>query len=171
MLSIAAYERRNVSVVDITGAYLNAEIGKEVTVHMRLDQLISGQMTKLCPEYIRYLGHRGCVVVKLQRALYGCVESAALWHEHLSATLGELGYSKNKHEWCVYNKVDDNGKQCTVAVHVDDLLITSESKNMIASLCVGLKNKYGDISRTVDRLLTTLGWCLTLGMQGKRECQ
>ena len=96
--SIAAYEGRNVSVVDITGAYLNAEIGKEVTVHMRLDQLISGLMRKLCPEYIRYLDHRGCIVVKLQRALYGRVESAALWYEHLSQTLSELGYSKKKHK-------------------------------------------------------------------------
>ena len=73
VLSIAAHEKRYVSVVDITGAYLNAEIGKEVTVHMRLDQLISGLMTKLCPEYLRYLDHKGCIVVKLQRALYGCV--------------------------------------------------------------------------------------------------
>ena len=98
-------------MVDITRAYLNAEIGKEVTVYMRLDQLISGLMTKLCPEYLRYLDHRGCIVVKLQRALYGCVESAVLWHEHLSETLGELEHSKNKHEWCVFNKVDGNGKQ------------------------------------------------------------
>ena len=99
VLTIAAHERRNISVVDITGAYLNAEIGREVTVNMRLDRVISGLITRLRPEYSTYLDQRGSIVVRLQRALYGCVESAALWHDHLSATLGELGYSRNKHEW------------------------------------------------------------------------
>ena len=134
---------------------------------MRLDQLISGLMTKLCPGYLRYLDHRRCIVVKLQRALYGCVESAALWHEHLSETLGELGYSKNKHEWCVFNKVDGNGTQCTVGVHVDDLLITSESKDLIESLCVGLKNKYGDISRTDGPVVNYLGMVFDLRHAGE----
>ena len=92
VLAIAAHERRAVSVVDITGAYLNAEIGREVTVHMRQDRVISSLITGICPKYSAYLDHRGSIVVRLQRALYGCVESAALWHDHLSATLGELGY-------------------------------------------------------------------------------
>ena len=74
--------------------------------------------------------------------------SAALWHDHLSATLGELGYSRNKHGWCVYNKVDIDGTQCTVAFHVDDLLITSESRSVIEALCAGLSSKYGDVTRT-----------------------
>ena len=167
VLSIAAYERRKVSVVDITAAYLNAEIGKKVTVHMRLDQLISGLMTKLRPEYLRYLDHKGCVVVKLQRALYGCVESAALWHEHLFLTLNDLGYVKNKHEWCVFNKVDGNGNQCTVAVHVDDLLITSGSKDLIESLCAGPERKYGDISRTDGPIVDYLGMVFDLGHAGE----
>ena len=107
VLSIAAFEKRHVSVVDITGAYLNANIGKEVTVHMRLDQLISGMLTKLSPAYGKYTDHRGCIVVRLEKALYGCVESAALWHEHLSDTLKGLGYTKNKHEWCVFNRSDE----------------------------------------------------------------
>ena len=114
LLSVAAHEKRSVTVVDITGAYLNAEMGKEVTVHMRLDRVISELITRLQPEYTEYLDHRGSIVVRLQRALYGCVESAALWHEHLSATLIEIGYERNKHECCVFNKTDEDGTQCTV---------------------------------------------------------
>ena len=33
--------------------------------------------------------------------------------------------------------MDTDGTQCTVAFHVDDLLITSESRSMIESLCDG----------------------------------
>ena len=147
VLSIAAFEKRNVSVVDITGAYLNANIGKQVTVHMRLDQLISGMLTKLSPAYGKYVDHRGCIVVRLEKALYGCVESAALWHEHLSDTLKGLGYTRNKHEWCVFNRSDEKGVQCTIALQVDDLLISSVSREMIESLCTGLRKKYGEMSR------------------------
>ena len=43
VLAISAHEKRKVAVVDITGAYLNADTGKEMTVRMRLDQLISGK--------------------------------------------------------------------------------------------------------------------------------
>ena len=68
--AIAIIERRAVSVVDITGAYLYAEIGREVAVHMRLDRMISGLITMLRPEYSTYLDHRG------------------------SITLGELGYGR-----------------------------------------------------------------------------
>ena len=80
VLAIAAHENRNVAVVDITGAYLNADMGTDVAVHMRLDPLISGLMIRLCNDYARFADERGCIVVRLQKALYGCIESAALWH-------------------------------------------------------------------------------------------
>ena len=135
VLAIAAHEKRKVSVVDITGAYLNANIGKEVTVHMRLDQLILGIMVKLSPGYAKYTDYRGCIVVRLEKALYGCVESAALWHEHLSDTLKGLGFSKNKHEWCVFNRSDSKGVQCTIALHVDDLLTLSVHRDDRVPVC------------------------------------
>ena len=167
VLAIAAHEKRKVAVVDITGAYLNADIGKEVTVHMRLDQLISGMMVKLSPEYGNYTDHRGCIVVRLTKALYGCVESAALWHEHLSDTLKGLGFRKNKHEWCVFNRSDPKGVQCTIALHVDDLLITSESPEMIEALCAGLTSKYGDVTRTDGPIVNYLGMIFDLSHPGE----
>ena len=103
--------------------------------------------------------NRGCIVVRLEKALYRCVESAALWHEHLSGTLKGLGFSKNKHEWCVFNRSDSKGVQCTIALHVDDLLISSVSTEMIESLCVGLKRKYGDMSRADGPVVVTFGVC------------
>ena len=80
------------------------------------------------------MDERGCIVLRLQKALYGCIESVALWHDNLSATMSELGYEKNKHKGCVFNKRKD-GIQCTVALHVDDLLITSVSVPLIDELC------------------------------------
>jgi hypothetical protein len=45
----------------------------------------------------------------------------------------------------VYNGVNNHGVQCTLCIHVDDLLITSKSKEMIAALTDGLRKRYGEI--------------------------
>ena len=101
---IAAHEMRNAVVVDIGGAYLNADMDTGVIVHMRLDATMSRMMMKLDPAYERCADNKGCIVVRIDKALYGCDESAALWYENLSSTLGELGFVKNEYEACVYNK-------------------------------------------------------------------
>ena len=111
------------SVVDIGGAFLNADMTTGVPEHMRLDQTISRILIKLSPAYGSYTDQKGRIVVTLDKALYGCVESAALWLENLSRTMLYLGYMKNVHEQCVFNKSGKDGVQCTAAAHVDDLLI------------------------------------------------
>ena len=43
----------------------------------------------------------------------------------------------------VFNKHDEYGMQCTTAVHVDDLMITSADDKMIESVLAGLIKRYG----------------------------
>ncbi len=42
LAAVATYEKRPVAVVDIGGAFLNADMGKTVPVHMRLDKTMTG---------------------------------------------------------------------------------------------------------------------------------
>ena len=112
LLSIAAHEGRAVSVIDISGAFLNADMNTGLTVHMRLDRNMTNMMIKLAPEYSEYVDNKGCVVVRLDKALYGCVESAALWYENLRDGLAALGYLPNAHDMCVFNKYNEYGVQC-----------------------------------------------------------
>ena len=166
VFSIAAYENRKVVVVDIGGAYLNADMDTGVDVYMRLDATMSKMMMILDGSYEQYADKRGCVVVKLDKALYGCVESAALWYENLSATLMSLGFERNAYELCVHNKVS-NGTQCTAAVHGDDLIITSINQGMIDGLCIGLKDRYGEITRNDGPVLNYLGMVFDLSIKGE----
>ena len=166
VFSIAAYEQRGASVVDIGGAYLNADMNTGVDVYMRLDPIMSKMMMTIDESYEQYADHKGCIVVKLDKALYGCVESAALWYENLSSTLKDLGYERNTYELCVYNKVW-NGTQCTVAVRVDDLIITSTSQRMIDELCDGLKTKYGEITRNNGPVVNYLGMVFDMSAIGE----
>ena len=103
LLSIAAHENRTIAVIDTSGAFLNADMDTGLAVHMRLDRNMSSIMIKLAPHYARYTDHKGCIVVRLDKALCGCVESAALWYENLRASLSDLGSSPNAHDMCVFN--------------------------------------------------------------------
>jgi Reverse transcriptase (RNA-dependent DNA polymerase) len=154
-------------VVDIGGSFLIAEMKTGVDVLMRFDRTMSELMTRLRPDYGRYLDSRGCVTVILDRALYGCVESAALWYKNLSETMAALGYERNPYEICVFNRRHADGTRCTAAVHVDDLLIVSTSKGMIDHLTEGLR--YGEISNTQGCILNYLEMTFDL-FQPREAC-
>ena len=127
--SLAALEKRHVVTVDIAGAYLNADMtGDEVL--MKLDSTMTAILIKIRPEYKQYLTEQGTMVVRLDKALYGCVESAKLWYDDISRTLTELGFVRNPVDLCVFNK-GTSGDQCTICMHVDDLKITCCNANVI----------------------------------------
>ena len=140
LAAVAAHEQRHVAVVDIGGAFLNADMGQEVPVHMRLDKTMTEFLTTLDPSYRTFADDKGGVTVRLKKALYGCVESSGLWYENLRATMQSLGYRRNEMDVCVFNKTNRKGVQSTVCVHVDDLLIMSASKSMIKELTDGGKS-------------------------------
>ena len=92
-------------MVDITGAFLNADMSKGVPVHMRHDRTMSNFITDIDGRYKKYADQGGGTVVRLRKALYGCVESAGLWYENLRATMGSLGYVRNGCDQCMFNRV------------------------------------------------------------------
>lgn len=138
--ALAAREGRHVVTVDIAGAYLNAEMsGQEVL--MRLDRTMAAILTKIRPDYLPLLCSDGTMIVRLDKALYGCVESAKLWYEDITRTLLSLGYERNPVDLCVFN-LGSGADQCTACLHVDDLKITSCSAEAIEKLLDGLTAKY-----------------------------
>jgi Reverse transcriptase (RNA-dependent DNA polymerase) len=167
ILSVAAHERRKVAVVDIGGAFLNADMDTGILVHMRLDATMAGLLCRLDSRYKDFMDSRGCIVVRLDKALYGCVESAALWYDNLSQSMQNLGYECNEYEPCVFNRLDERGTQCTATVHVDDLFISSRSPSMIEHLCEGLKTRYGDITRKDGPVVSYLGMTFDLSCPGE----
>ena len=80
---VAAHEGRFTAVVDIGGAFLNADMTTGITVHMSLDSTLSSLITRLDKSYSKYMDPKGKLVVKLNKALYGCVESVnKVWRNH-----------------------------------------------------------------------------------------
>ena len=163
--AIAARDRRHVRTVDIAGAYLNADISDK-HILMELDETVSAILIALDPSYTEYLQPNGKIIVELQKALYGCIESGKLWYDLLSATLESLGYVRNAVDQCVFNKTV-NGKQCTVAVYVDDLFISSAELSLITELENKLKSEFKQIEIHEGPLYSYLGMSWDYSVPGE----
>ena len=78
-MAIAAHERRHVMAMDVETAYLNARMIEDKPVFMRIWPLVRAILGQLDAKFEKYLDRKGSVIVKLDKALYGCVETAVLW--------------------------------------------------------------------------------------------
>lgn len=107
----------------------------------------------------------GSLVVRLDKVLYGCVESAALWHEHLSQTLTRMDYVRNAYDSCVYNSTV-RGIQCTVAVQNEDPLIICVDRELKEEFIQGMKAIYGEVKRSAGAV-GYLGMMLDLSVAGE----
>ena len=125
--AIAAKESRALATIDFPGAFLNSDMPLEGdhVVFMRLNKYLSDVLTKLDKSYEKFINTNGTIVVKLHKALYGCVESAKLWYDKISNNLRNLNYVMNKYDICVFNRIELNNTQTTLVIHVDDMMITS----------------------------------------------
>ena len=143
--AIAARERRKTRTMDVGTAFLNAEIRREVLMHIQ--KSLSKILCELKPEWKKFLRKDGSLVVRLRQALYGCVESARLWYDHISKVLVGLGFVKNVREECVFNAVKGD-HQMTVCLFVDDLFTTSVDSDDLEWLRLELVKVYTDVTYT-----------------------
>ena len=112
---------------DVESAYLNAPLTKKI--FMTLDPIVSGVLSKMDETYHAYLDEKQKITVGLDKALYGCVESAKLWNEEVSSTPINKGFKQSKVDPCIFFKSNGNDI-IMIAVYVDDFLVVSNSRNL-----------------------------------------
>lgn len=156
--AIAAAERRGVISIDIGGAFLNAKISATgVKVHMRLDKLMASMLIKLDASYIEFMQQDGTIVVELDRALYGCVEAAYLWYKELVSKLKQYGFVENPYDCCIFNMIGKSGSQITIALHVDDLMVTCIDQEELMKFKLYLDSVYPETKMHEGKTLDYLG--------------
>ena len=144
---IDAMENRTVAVVDIPGAFMQADM--DPGVYMRIE----GTMAELLMEidYDMYHPHmvmekgKPVIYVELLKALYGTLRAARLFWETLSGKLQEWGFTLNAYDSCVANKHVD-GHQCTITWHVDDLKISHVDEQVVRSIIQKIQDTFGQHS-------------------------
>ena len=145
--AIAAHERRCVITMDLAAAFLNADMLPEKPVYMKLNPVMSAIFGHLDAKYEMYTQEDGSVIVKLEKAINGCVQSTALWYYNLKNTLEENTYIHNPYDVCVFNKRVE-GIQTTVQFHVDDLMASCVKDEYLTQLYNVLVAKYGKVTIT-----------------------
>ena len=157
---IAAWERRTVATMDIGGAYLNADM-EGPAVHMRINKQVSDLLCQLDESYRPFVRTNGTIVVKLLKALYGCVQSSLLWYRHLKSSLESIGFEANAKDECVFN-LNRDGHQCTARDHVDDVLLTCSNNYVLDCVILDINNLYKETTvRRGKSYCLILGCCLT----------
>ena len=169
--TIDAHEKRDVAVVDVPGAFLQADM--EDTVHMRLDGAMAELLIRLDPElynqYVVIEKEKKVLYLLLKKALYGTLKAALLFWKLLSSKLESWGFEINPYDTCVANKMI-NGKQCTILWHVDDLKISHVDSNEVTKIIELLSASFGtEAPLTISRGLTHdyLGMKLDYSDRGK----
>lgn len=119
--AIAAKEHRKICTLDIGTAYLNAPMIRD-DVQMILDKRTSEILLSLAPEFQACANTRGQCRVILKRALYGCIESALLWYNHIDGTLRAAGFHQNQYDRCCYHS-----DSTIILVYVDDIFIAAKT--------------------------------------------
>jgi hypothetical protein len=145
---VDAIENRDKAFTDIKGAYLNAKmkddvhmkiVGKEVELFCEIDPTLA--------QYVTIEKGKKILYVKLDKALYGCVQSALLWYELYSNTLKDMGFELNPYDLCVANANID-GKQCTILWYVDDNKISHADPKVVDKVIKKIESKFGKMSQT-----------------------
>ena len=142
--SVAAAKGMKVASIDVQQAYLNADM--ETEVYMWLDPLLARILVKRDPSFAQYVDAKERILVKLNKAQYGCVESARLWYNNISKFLISIGFQKNLLDPCVFMSKTDNGEDFFITLYVDDLMCFCADEDAIEGFIAKLEAKYTTIT-------------------------
>ena len=165
-LKIIVEEDRKFIVLDVGGAFLNAMI--DCLVYMILDPKVSREAIELFPELKEFPDDKGRLLVQIEKAMYGLIQSPMLWNETLTNLLKKNGFKSNKMDPCVWNRVSD-GKQTTIVIYVDDLLISSERQSDIEFVKNIIEKEFQEIKIKEGNELSYLGMLLRRLSDGSIE--
>ena len=81
-------------------------------------------------------------------------------------TLTKNGLQSNPYDTNIMNKTCDDGSQLTVAVYVDDMLITARNKEAATSLLNAITKRYKHVKSHEGRKLEYLGMTIDMTKEG-----
>ena len=168
LLSIAAFERRKVKIIDLVGAYLTVDVVEGSETYVVFDTHLTDILVSRFPAYKKYVAIDGTFCGRLNKSLYGLCQSSANLHRELRKTLTEkMGFIVNPKDPCVYN-VQYQGTQISVMVYVDDILVTGDSEQALAAFTAEFKIHHPEVTEKTGVLMDYLGMKLDFSVDG--EC-
>jgi hypothetical protein len=134
---------------------------------MRLDKSLARVACEIDSSYNQFIRADGSIVVKLLKALYGCIQSSKVWYDTLTIKLGGIGYKRNPEDPCVFNRLTPKGKQVTIVIHVDDIMITTYGEEELTKEIKLIEDQFGELTISRGKSLNYLGMNLDFSIAGK----
>ena len=142
---IDAWENRKVAVLDMPGAFMQVDMDE--LVHVRFEGEMVDKLLEidhdLYASYVSEENGKKVMYLELLKTLYGTLQAARLFWEKLQTKLvNEWGFTPNRYDSCVVNKMVD-GRQLTIAWHVDDLKISHEKEEALNEFIRMMESEFG----------------------------
>ena len=135
-------------------------------VYMRLNKQLTAALIKIDATYNKYMNNNGTCIVKLKKALYGCVESAKLWYDKLSSDLIKFNYTANEYDICVFNRTESDNTQTSLVIHVDDMIITASSESRVDDVIKQIETIYPGLTKHRGKVLNYIGMTFDFSKEG-----
>ena len=150
-IAIAAHQNRKMATADVVGAYLKAGVNLndrdfEKPTIIRVTGALAKLFVKLYPHLKTYLSDKGELIMMLDKALYGLLQSALCWYRVIAKTLLEDGFKLSKYDPCLFSK-NFGGVQTLINMGVNmgmlptkglTLPLLSFGGSAIAATCVAI---------------------------------
>ena len=142
---VDAWEGQKVAVLDVPGAFMLVDMDE--TVHVQFEGEMVDKLLEidehLYASYVTEEKGKKVMYVELLKALYGTLRAAQLFWEKLQTKLvNDWGFTPNRYDSCVVNK-EVNGKQLTVAWHVDDLKVSHQDETALDEFIGMMEEEFG----------------------------
>jgi hypothetical protein len=113
---------------DIPSAYVKASIDPKMAIFMEQ------------PKGFVQPGKEG-YVCRLRKALYGIPPAGCVWYKEVSSFIQSIGFSKSKHEPCLFYKWKGDDLMC-ISLTTDDFLLFSTCDKMREEVIKQLQHKF-----------------------------
>jgi hypothetical protein len=141
--AVIAREGRDVASVDLPGFFLQTDQDEKILLK------VTGAVALLLVEsepdkwrkHLRKENGKYVIYVLCKKAIYGTMNAALLAYKKLAKLFREWGFKMNPYDPCVWNKMV-NGKQITIIFHIDDLMMSHKSPNIVTLYIRKLEKEY-----------------------------
>jgi hypothetical protein len=109
MFALAAVKGYNVTQMDVSTAYLHANVEEDLYMEQPLGYQLTGES-----------GEK--LVCKLKKSIYGLKQAGRNWNKTIDAWLKEHGLIASQYDPCLYTSKKEDDRYFAMAIYVDDLI-------------------------------------------------
>ena len=166
--ALAAHEHRPLQTGDVPSAYLQTEYknAEGRVLYVKADRATAQLIVTAYPDTAGLLRADGTMLLRVDLALYGLVESAWLWYKELVKLLESMEYIISESDKGVAYKHVYEGEKCIgsnfATLHVDDILCAPSNnatgKKLAEEFWSTLEAKWPGIKRQNGPKIRHLSW-------------